>query len=98
VREREYGRLDADRDFLVEASPLTHVERMRAPLFIIHGANDPRVPLSEAEQIHAVLKGKGVETELLVYGDEGHGLMRRANRLDAYPRVFEFLDRVLRRA
>ena len=95
VREREYGRLDGDRDFLVEASPLTHIERMRAPLFIIHGANDPRVPLSEAEQIHAVLEGKGVATELLVYGDEGHGLARLDNRLDAYPRVFDFLDRVL---
>jgi dipeptidyl aminopeptidase/acylaminoacyl peptidase len=97
VREREYGRLDTDRDFLVEASPLTQVDRMRAPLFIIHGANDPRVPLSEAEQIHAVLQGKGVASELLVYHDEGHGLARLDNRLDAYPRVFDFLDRVLSR-
>ncbi len=97
IREREYGRLDTDRDFLVEASPLTHIDRMRAPLFIIHGANDPRVPLSEAEQIHAVLTGKGVATELLVYPDEGHGLARLANRLDAYPRVFDFLDRVMGR-
>jgi dipeptidyl aminopeptidase/acylaminoacyl peptidase len=96
VREREYGRLDSDRDFLVEASPLTHIDAMRAPLFIIHGANDPRVPLSEAEQIHEVLRGKGVETGLLVYGDEGHGLARLDNRLDAYPRVFAFLERVLR--
>jgi len=96
IREREYGRLDTDRDFLVEASPLTHVDRMRAPLFIIHGANDPRVPLSEAEQIHQVLRGKGIATELLVYGNEGHGLARLDSRLDAYPRAFEFLDRVLR--
>jgi len=96
VREREYGRLDTDRDFLVEASPLTHVDRMGAPLFIIHGANDPRVPLSEAEQIHQVLRGKGIDTKLLVYGNEGHGLARLDSRLDAYPRAFEFLDRVLR--
>jgi dipeptidyl aminopeptidase/acylaminoacyl peptidase len=95
VREREYGRLEVDRDFLVQASPLTHVESMRAPLFIIHGANDPRVPLSEAEQMHAVLRSKGVDTELVVYADEGHGLARRHNRLDAYPRAFAFLDRVL---
>jgi dipeptidyl aminopeptidase/acylaminoacyl peptidase len=95
IREREYGRLDRDRDFLVEASPLTHVERMRAPLFLVHGANDPRVPLSEAQQLHAVLSGKGVPCELLVYGDEGHGLARRGNRLDAYPRIFAFLDTVL---
>ncbi|TMC48952.1 MAG: S9 family peptidase [Chloroflexi bacterium] len=96
TREREYGSLAEDRDFLLEASPLTHVERMRAPLFIVHGANDPRVPLSEAEQIHSVLRAKGVDTELLVYADEGHGLARLSNRLDAYPRMVEFLDRVLR--
>ena len=95
MREREYGRLDTDREFLVEASPLTHIDNMRAPLLIIHGANDPRVPLSEAEQIHAVLQGKGIASELLVFGDEGHGLARLDNRLDAYPRAFDFLDRVL---
>ena len=95
VREREYGFLDADRDFLHEASPLTHVDRLRAPLFIIHGANDPRVPLSEAEQLAATLKNKGIRNELLVYHDEGHGLQKLANRLDAYPKAIDFLDEVL---
>lgn len=95
VREREYGSLEADRDFLTEVSPLTHLERLRAPLFIIHGANDPRVPLSEAEQLHQALKDKGVRSELLVYHDEGHGLQKLVNRLDAYPRAVAFLDEVL---
>jgi len=96
-REREYGRLEHDRAMLTEASPITHVERMRAPLFIIHGANDPRVPLTEAEQIHSVLRAKGVRCELVVYQDEGHGLARLANRLDAYPRAVDFIDDVLGR-
>ncbi len=96
-REREYGWLERDRAMLLEASPITHVERMRAPLFIIHGANDPRVPLTEAEQIHAVLRAKGVRSELAVYPDEGHGLARLANRLDAYPRAVDFIDEVLGR-
>ncbi|MDP8976328.1 MAG: S9 family peptidase [Actinomycetota bacterium] len=96
-REREYGWLERDRVMLTEASPITHVESMRSPLFIIHGANDPRVPLSEAEQIHAVLRAKGVRSELAVYPDEGHGLARLANRLDAYPRAVDFIDEVLRR-
>lgn len=95
VREREYGSLERDRDFLVEVSPITHVHDMRAPLLIIHGSNDPRVPLGEAEQIHAILSEKGVDTELLVYPDEGHGLAKLKNRLDAYPKVVSFLDRVL---
>jgi dipeptidyl aminopeptidase/acylaminoacyl peptidase len=94
-REREYGSLERDREFLESASPINFVDDMRAPLFIIHGANDPRVPVSEAEQIHKVLADKGVRCELLVYEDEGHGLVKLRNRLDAYPKVADFLDEVL---
>jgi protease II len=94
-REREYGSLAADREFLREASPLTRIDQLRAPLFIIHGANDPRVPLSEAEQIHAVLTARGQECELLVYGNEGHGLAHRSNREDALPKAISFLARHL---
>lgn len=94
-REREYGSLATDRDFLAAASPLRRVEAIRAPLFVLHGANDPRVPLSEAEQLVGALRQRGVPVELRVYPDEGHGLTKRANRLDAYPRVFDWLDRVV---
>ena len=94
-REREYGTLAHDREFLHEASPLTHIDRMTAPLFIIHGANDPRVPLSEAEQIHAAMTSRGRECELLVFGDEGHGLAQRGNRVDAMPKAFAFLAKHL---
>jgi len=58
-REGEYGRLDTDREFLIKASPITYLDQLRAPLFVIHGANDPRVPLSEVEQITAALTGVG---------------------------------------
>jgi dipeptidyl aminopeptidase/acylaminoacyl peptidase len=95
VREREYGSLDADRDFLVEASPITHVDAIRVPLFIQHGANDPRVPLSESEHIHRVLTEKGIECELVVYEDEGHMIEKLPNRIDCFTRVLAFLDRVL---
>jgi dipeptidyl aminopeptidase/acylaminoacyl peptidase len=96
VREREYGSLERDRDFLEQASPLSRIDDIRAPLFVIHGANDPRVPLSEAEQLVAALTANDVECELLVYGDEGHGLARRKNKLDAYPKALEFLAKHLR--
>jgi len=95
VREREYGSLGHVRDFLLEASPLTRVDEIRAPLFIIHGANDPRVPVGEARQIHQSLTDRGVPCELNVYEDEGHGLNRLSNRLDAYPKAVAFLERVL---
>ncbi|HVX42933.1 MAG TPA: S9 family peptidase, partial [Mycobacteriales bacterium] len=94
-REREYGSIENDRDFLIEASPITHVDAMRAPLLIIHGANDPRVPLSEAEQIAAALRSRNIECELHVYADEGHGLSKLHNKLDAYPKAIEFLNRHL---
>jgi dipeptidyl aminopeptidase/acylaminoacyl peptidase len=91
IREREYGTLADDRAFLEKASPITYLDDIVAPLFVIHGANDPRVPLSEAEQIKAALDGKGIACELRVYDDEGHGLAKRANRLDAYPAAIDFL-------
>jgi dipeptidyl aminopeptidase/acylaminoacyl peptidase len=94
-REREYGTLADDREFLVSVSPLTRVGEIRAPLFLIHGANDPRVPLSEAEQIYAALTSRGRECHLLVYDDEGHGLAKRANRLDAVPKAVAFLAKHL---
>ncbi|MGH9059002.1 MAG: alpha/beta hydrolase family protein, partial [Acidimicrobiales bacterium] len=94
-RQREYGSLEHDLEFLQAASPLSHAGEIRAPLFVVHGANDPRVPLSEAEQLVAGLAGRGIPHELVVYPDEGHGLARLANRLDAYPRAVEFLARAL---
>lgn len=94
-RAREYGTLADDREFLTAASPLTHLAALRAPLFVIHGANDPRVPLSETEQLVEAVRGRGVECELRVYPDEGHGLARRVNKLDAYPAAVAFLDRHL---
>jgi dipeptidyl aminopeptidase/acylaminoacyl peptidase len=98
MREREYGYLATDRDFLESASPLSRVDDIRAPLFVIHGANDPRVPLSEAEQITEALTKRDVPCQLLVYPDEGHGLAKLKNRLDAYPQAFTFLREHLTRA
>lgn len=95
AREREYGSLEHDGDFLVEASPITHVDRMRAPLFIQHGANDPRVPLSESEEIARVLTEKGVRCELVVYPDEGHSIAKLSNRIDSFTRAVAFLDEVM---
>ena len=95
VREPEYGTLERDREFLIEASPITHVDRIRAPLFIQHGANDPRVPLEETEQIHRVLTEKGIRCELLVHEDEGHMIGKLENRVQTFERAVAFLDDVL---
>jgi dipeptidyl aminopeptidase/acylaminoacyl peptidase len=94
-REAEYGSLEHDRAFLERISPFNSIERVRAPLFVIHGANDPRVPLSEAESVVSKLRELGRAVELLVYPDEGHGLAKLKNRLDAYPKAVSFLQRIL---
>ena len=94
-REPEYGTLEHDRDFLVEASPITHVDAIRAPLFVQHGANDPRVPLIETQQIHRVLTEKGIRCDLLVHENEGHLIGKLENRIETFERVTRFLREVL---
>lgn len=94
-REREYGSLAEDRPFLEEASPLRRADDIVAPLFVIHGANDPRVPVSEAHQLVASLAARSIPHELVVFEDEGHGLSKLANRLAAYPKALDFLERHL---
>jgi len=95
IREAEYGRLDADRDLLRRISPLHKIERIKAPLLLIHGKNDPRVPLHEAEQVAAAMRARELPVELLGYADEGHGVRKLKNKQDAYPRMAAFLDRHL---
>jgi dipeptidyl aminopeptidase/acylaminoacyl peptidase len=92
LREAEYGSLDRDREFLEQISPIHLVDRISAPLFVVHGANDPRVPVGEAEQIVTALRSRKVPVEYLRFEDEGHGLVKRANRLVAYPAIARFLD------
>ena len=95
LREAEYGSLECDRAFLESISPIRKIDRIACPLMVIHGANDPRVPVGEAEQVVAALQARGAPVEYLRYEDEGHGITRLPNRLDCYPRVAAFLQRNL---
>jgi dipeptidyl aminopeptidase/acylaminoacyl peptidase len=92
LREPEYGSLERDREFLESISPIHKAEKIAAPLMVIHGKNDPRVPVGEAEQIVDRVRAGGSEVEYLLYEDEGHGLAKLKNRLEAYPRIADFLD------
>ncbi|CAN5616073.1 S9 family peptidase [soil metagenome] len=93
LRESEYGSLENDREFLESISPIHKAERITAPLMVIHGKNDPRVPVGEAKQIVERVRDNGGAVEYLPYEDEGHGLAKLKNRLDAYPRIAAFLGR-----
>jgi dipeptidyl aminopeptidase/acylaminoacyl peptidase len=92
LREVEYGSLAVVRVFLEWISPINSIENIEAPLFVLHGANDPRVPVSEAEQIVEKARAQDVPVEKLIFEDEGHGISKLDNQIEAYRRVVEFLD------
>jgi dipeptidyl aminopeptidase/acylaminoacyl peptidase len=91
-REVEYGMLDKDIDFLRSISPLAKADRIRCPLFVIQGKNDPRVPYTEAEQIVNAIRQRAGMVEYRLFDDEGHGVSKLKNRLELYPAVTTFLD------
>ena len=81
LRRVEYGdeRDPEMREFLIQISPLTNADKVKKPMLVVHGANDPRVPLSEAEQLVEILAGKDVPVWYLVANDEGHGFSKKQN-------------------
>ncbi|BBC25494.1 prolyl oligopeptidase family serine peptidase [Pseudanabaena sp. ABRG5-3] len=81
LRISEYGDPVKDRDALIELSPVTYSDRIKAPLLIIQGANDPRVPVGEAIQIQKILEQKKIPSQLVIFPDEGHGSSKRSNQV-----------------
>ena len=81
LRRVEYGdeRDPAMRAFLTRISPVNNADRIKAPLFVVHGRNDPRVPYTEAEQIVNAARKNGVPVWYLLAANEGHGYARKAN-------------------
>lgn len=85
------GAADQDEEWNRRISPCFHAARVRAPLIIAQGANDPRVKIAESDQMVEAMRAQGNEVSYVVYPDEGHGFARPDNRLDFYGRVEEFL-------
>jgi len=81
----------ADAELLKKASPLFAADKIRIPLLIAQGANDPRVKQAESEQIVAAMEKASLPVTYVLYPDEGHGLARPENRTDYYARVEAFL-------
>ena len=96
--QRELGDPAEDADLYRERSPLTHASKIRSPLLVLQGENDPRVPRSEAEQVVKALRENGKPHEYHVYPGEGHGFRVTENRIDALRRALDWFDRHLRRA
>lgn len=95
----EYGdERDADmRRYLDAISPLSHAEKIKVPLLVSHGRNDPRVPFTEAEQIVRKVRGNGTPVWYLLADDEGHGFTKKSNVDYLFAVQTMFLDRYLQR-
>ncbi len=84
------------RAFLKERSPKTYLENLACPMLVIQGRNDPRVVAKESEELVADLKSKGKEIELLIFEDEGHDVLKYANRVTCYNAITDFFAKYLK--
>jgi dipeptidyl aminopeptidase/acylaminoacyl peptidase len=94
-REAEYGSLAHHRDILEQISPLHAVDRITAPLMVLHGANDSRVPVNEAEHIVAALRARNVPVHYLRFEDEGHFMLRHTTQTTAYPAIGDWFEQYM---
>ena len=89
------GHPEKDRELLERASPLFHADKIKAPLFVAQGANDPRVNKIESDQIVEAVKERGIEVEYMVKDNEGHGFRNEENRFDFFRAMEKFLAKHL---
>ena len=95
LRESEYGPL-SDPEFLYEISPVHKAHLIKTPLLVVHGENDPRVPIEEARQIIKAVQDNGGIVDSLIFHDEGHGSGKRTNLITEYRKQVEFFNRTLK--
>lgn len=95
MMHEQIGDPETDYEQLTATSPALHADRIRAPLFIAQGANDPRVNKAESDQMVKALQARGVEVEYMVKDDEGHGFGNQENRFDFYRAMESFLKKHL---
>lgn len=95
LRISEYGDPGKDKKALLKLSPITYVDQVKAPLMIIQGANDPRVPVGEAVQIHQILEKKNIPSQLIIFADEGHGSSKKENQILEIGNTLEFFKKHL---
>ncbi len=89
------GNPEEDKELMESASPVYHVDKIKAPLLIAQGANDPRVAKSESDQIVEALKKKNIDVPYIVKDNEGHGFHNEENKFEFYMAMEEFLAKHL---
>ena len=96
ISTTEYGDPKTEADMLKALSPIHKLDRIKTPLIVLHGANDTNVPLIEAEQIVADLKGRNIPVEYVLFPDEGHGWRKLPNRVRSTTEIVKFFDERLK--
>jgi len=96
ISTKEYGDPATEAEMLRSLSPIHKVDRVKTPLIVLHGANDTNVPVVEAEQVVASLKGRGVPVEYVLFPDEGHGWRKTANRVKSVVAITKFFGERLK--
>ncbi|UCE25368.1 MAG: S9 family peptidase [Candidatus Zixiibacteriota bacterium] len=92
----ELGDPEKQRDYLMSISPLFHADSIKRPLIVLQGANDPRVPQAESDEIVEAVKRNKVPVEYIVFEDEGHGFLKKENVIESRKAIRAFLDKHLR--
>ena len=92
----EMGDPKTDSARLHKISPVFHAEKIKVPLMVLQGANDPRVLQVESDEIVAGARKNGVPVEYVVFPDEGHGFLKNENKIKGYTAVIAFLDKYLK--
>jgi len=90
------GDPEKDRQIYEDDSPLKYIRKEKAPLLVLQGENDPRVPKEEAEQVVEILKKEGRTVDVHYYPNEGHGFAKREDQIDALRRTAEWFDKYLK--
>lgn len=90
------GHPEKDKDLLTAVSPVFHVDKIKTPLFVAQGANDPRVNQAESDQIVEALRARGVEVEYMLKENEGHGFVNEENSIEFYNAMIKFFDKHLK--
>jgi len=96
ISKIEYGDPDKEADMLRRLSPLTRIDRVKAPTIVLHGANDTNVPVIEAEQVVENLKKRNVPVEYVLFPDEGHGWRKTPNRIRSTVAIVRFFEKHLK--
>ena len=96
LRINEYGDPVKDLEALKKLSPINFVDQVRAPLFLVQGLNDPRVPVGEAVQIFTALEKRKIPTSLVIFPDEGHGAGKRDNQVKQTGYALAFFEKYLK--